>query len=93
MKPSTGSMRTLTVENIVAPKLFVESGAFKNTGKSPVIQPGESVSFKFKAGKAQALKNVLQGPVTEDVPASVLQLHPSLIVIADKAAAAELALG
>ncbi|EGF4975013.1 glucosamine-6-phosphate deaminase, partial [Escherichia coli] len=26
-------------------------------------------------------------------PASVLQLHPSLIVIADKAAAAELALG
>lgn len=55
MKPSTGSMRTLTVENIVAPKLFVESGAFKNTGKSPVIQPGESVSFKFKAGKGQAL--------------------------------------
>ena len=44
-------------------------------------------------GKAQALKNVLQGPVTEDVPASVLQLHPSLMVIADKAAAAELALG
>lgn len=42
------------------------------------------------AGKAQALKNVLQGPVTEDVPASVLQLHPSLMVIADKAAAAEL---
>ncbi|MCK2608764.1 hypothetical protein MZE54_07385, partial [Escherichia coli] len=39
------------------------------------------------------LKNVLQGPVTEDVPASVLQLHPSLMVIADKAAAAELALG
>ncbi|WP_240245168.1 6-phosphogluconolactonase, partial [Escherichia coli] len=45
------------------------------------------------AGKAQALKNVLQGPATEDVPASVLQLHPSLMVIADKAAAAELALG
>ncbi|EFJ7252266.1 hypothetical protein AX358_002978 [Escherichia coli] len=36
---------------------------------------------------------VQQGPVTEDVPASVLQLHPSLMVIADKAAAAELALG
>ena len=29
MKPSTGSMRTLTVENIVTPKLFVESGSFK----------------------------------------------------------------
>ena len=55
MKPSTGSMRTLTVENIVTPKLFVESGSFKNMGESPIIQPGQSVSFKFKAGKGQAL--------------------------------------
>lgn len=55
MKPSTGSMRTLTVENIVTPKLFVESGSFKNIGESPIIQPGQSVSFKFKAGKGQAL--------------------------------------
>ena len=54
MKPSTGSMRTLTVENIVTPKLFVESGSFKNMGESPIIQPGQSVSFKFKAGKGQA---------------------------------------
>lgn len=44
------------------------------------------------ASKAQALKNVLQSPVTKNVPASVLQLHPSLIVIANKAAAAKLAL-
>lgn len=55
MKPSTGSTRTLTVENIVTPKLFVESGSFKNLGESPIIQPGQSVSFKFKAGKGQAL--------------------------------------
>ena len=55
MKPSTGSTRTLTVENIVTPKLFVESGSFKNMGESPIIQPGQSVSFKFKAGKGQAL--------------------------------------
>lgn len=55
MKPSTGSMRTLTVENIVTPKLFVESGSFKNMGESPIIQSGQSVSFKFKAGKGQAL--------------------------------------
>lgn len=45
------------------------------------------------AGKTQALENVLQGPVTEDVPASVLQLHPSLMAITGKAAAVELALG
>lgn len=40
--------------------------------------------------KAQALKAVLEGPVSEQVPASVLQLHPSLIVIADRAAASKL---
>ena len=38
-------------------------------------------------------ENVLQGPVTEDVPASVLSCILPLMVIADKAAAAELALG
>jgi 6-phosphogluconolactonase/glucosamine-6-phosphate isomerase/deaminase len=40
--------------------------------------------------KAQALKAIVEGPVTEQVPASVLQLHPSLIVIADKAAVSAL---
>jgi 6-phosphogluconolactonase/glucosamine-6-phosphate isomerase/deaminase len=33
------------------------------------------------------LKGALEGPVSEQLPASVLQLHPSLVVIADKAAA------
>ena len=42
------------------------------------------------AAKAQALKQVVEGPVSELVPASVLKLHPSLVIIADKAAAAEL---
>ncbi len=42
------------------------------------------------AAKAQALKGALEGPVSERLPASVLQLHPSLTVIADNAAAAAL---
>lgn len=42
------------------------------------------------AAKAQALKQVVEGPVSELVPASVLKLPPSLVIIADKAAAAEL---
>ncbi|MBF9083799.1 glucosamine-6-phosphate deaminase, partial [Escherichia coli] len=37
-----------------------------------------------------ALKQVVEGPVSVQVPASVLKLHPSLVIIADKAAAAEL---
>lgn len=36
--------------------------------------------------KAEALKNSLFGPVTPQVPGSVLQLHPDVTVIADEAA-------
>jgi hypothetical protein len=37
------------------PKDFVQSGSFQGTGTPPVIMPGQSVSFKFSAGKTQAL--------------------------------------
>lgn len=49
------SQRTITFENVVAPKDFVQSGSFQGTGNPPVIMPGQSVSIKFNAGKAQAL--------------------------------------
>lgn len=47
--------RTITFENVVTPKDFVQSGSFQGTGTSPVIMPGQSVSVKFSAGKTQAL--------------------------------------
>lgn len=40
--------------------------------------------------KAKILKEILEGPVTENVPASVLKLHPSFTVIVDRSAASEL---
>lgn len=39
-------------------------------------------------GQAELLQRLLCGPVTEDVPASVLRLHPFLEVVADSEAAA-----
>ncbi|WP_442860671.1 glucosamine-6-phosphate deaminase [Arthrobacter sp. zg-Y895] len=42
-------------------------------------------------GKAEALARALTGPVTPDCPASVLQLHGNVTVLADDAAAALLA--
>lgn len=36
--------------------------------------------------KSMALKKALFGPITPKVPASILQLHPNLIVVADKEA-------
>ncbi|MCL2203560.1 MAG: glucosamine-6-phosphate deaminase [Defluviitaleaceae bacterium] len=42
------------------------------------------------AGKADILARALQGPITPQVPASILQLHPCVTVVADQAAAAGL---
>jgi len=36
--------------------------------------------------KAEPLARALDGPVTPDVPASVLRTHPRCLVIADRAA-------
>ncbi len=36
--------------------------------------------------KAEALYNSLYGPITPQVPASILQLHPDVVVVADEAA-------
>lgn len=51
--------RTLTIENVVASKDFVQSGAFFGEGSetvdAPVVLPGQSISFKFNAGKGQKL--------------------------------------
>ncbi|MDE5432610.1 spondin domain-containing protein [Elizabethkingia meningoseptica] len=50
---------TFTVENVIKTKDFVQSGSFKGIGSAavplPVVLPGQSVSFKFNAGKGQRL--------------------------------------
>ena len=40
--------------------------------------------------KANAVKACFGGPVTPNVPGSVLQLHPNVILVADKAALSKL---
>jgi hypothetical protein len=49
------TVSTITVENVLDSRPLVESGTFKNTGASPLVMPGESVSFQFSAAKGQAL--------------------------------------
>lgn len=41
-------------------------------------------------GKANIVARALFGPVTPEVPASVLQLHPNVVVVVDEDAASEL---
>ena len=55
----TTHQETFTIENILQPKDFVQSGNFKGAGSasvsSPLVLPGQSISFKFNAGKGQKL--------------------------------------
>jgi hypothetical protein len=46
---------TITIENVLDSRPLVESGTFQNSGTSPLVMPGESVSFQFSAAKGQAL--------------------------------------
>lgn len=46
---------TITVENIIDSKALTQFGTFKNVGSSPVLNPGESTSFSFYAGKGQTI--------------------------------------
>lgn len=46
---------TITVENVIEGKALTQFGTFQNAGSSPVINPGESASFTFYAGKGQAI--------------------------------------
>jgi glucosamine-6-phosphate deaminase len=40
--------------------------------------------------KAEAIAHAVEGPITAEVPASVLQMHPRTIVVIDEAAASQL---
>lgn len=38
------------------------------------------------ADKAEAVQKAFAGPVTPEVPASILQLHPNVTIVGDEAA-------
>ena len=56
-------------------------------GVKTVMQARSIILMAIGPAKAPIMKEMLQGPVTENVPASVLQLHPDLTVYMDYEAA------
>ena len=56
-------------------------------GISNVMAAGKIVLVATSAHKADAIYKTICGPVTEEVPASVLQQHPDVTIIVDEAAA------
>ena len=59
-------------------------------GLGTIMSARKIILLANGAGKAQIIKQALQGPVTPDIPASLLQKHHDVIVILDKAAATDL---
>lgn len=59
-------------------------------GIANIMSAKQIVVMGFGENKADAIKKMIEGPVTEDVPASILQQHPNVTVIIDLAAANKL---
>lgn len=62
-------------------------------GIADIVSAREILLLASGAGKAESIAAALEGPVTEQLPASVLQKHAGLTVLLDRAAAASLARG
>lgn len=56
-------------------------------GLKNIMRARKIVILANGAGKAKAVRGLIEGEVTESLPASVLQLHPDCTVIVDEAAA------
>lgn len=56
-------------------------------GISNIMTAKEILLIAKGKNKAQAVKDMLEGPITEAVPASVLQKHPHVTVVLDQNAA------
>lgn len=57
-------------------------------GVRTVMNAHSIILIALGKAKAETIRNTILGPVTEAVPASVLQLHPSCTIYCDKEAAA-----
>ena len=57
-------------------------------GLRTFMQGRELLPITVGASKAEAVEKAILGPVTEEVPASILQLHPNCTWYMDREAAA-----
>ena len=59
-------------------------------GLGSIMEARQCVMLAFGPRKARAIAATVEGPITANVPASILQMHPSVKVCLDKGAAAKL---
>ena len=71
-----------TVETVPKMAITMGVGTIMEAKQCLLLANGES--------KAEAVAHAVEGPITAEVPASVLQMHPRTVVIIDDAAASQL---
>lgn len=59
-------------------------------GIKSIMSAKKIILLAYGENKAEAVANTVSGPVTEDVPSSILQKHPDVVLILDEAAASQL---
>ena len=59
-------------------------------GVGTIMEARQCLLLASGESKAAAIANAVEGPITAEVPASVLQMHPRTIVVIDEAAASAL---
>ncbi|MCS7224616.1 MAG: glucosamine-6-phosphate deaminase [Armatimonadetes bacterium] len=88
-------VKTLTEETIRANSRFFERPEDVpryaiTMGIGTILEARKIVLLATGAGKAEAIRRSIEGPVTSMCPASALQLHPRVTYLIDEAAASRL---
>ncbi|TLG77310.1 glucosamine-6-phosphate deaminase [Culicoidibacter larvae] len=86
---ATPGMRDILIEEVggdasKCPDYYV------TMGPASVMQSKRILLFATGAKKAAIIRQAFFGPVTNDVPSSLLQTHPNITILLDEAAAAEI---
>jgi glucosamine-6-phosphate deaminase len=90
-------IKTLSKSTVEANKRFFTKGEFQphlaiTMGIGTILESRAILLMATGKGKAQAVKDMIEGPLTSMCPASVLQQHKKSIVILDEEAASLLSL-
>ena len=59
-------------------------------GVGTIMEAKQCLLLASGESKAKAIAHAVEGPITAEVPASVLQMHPRTIVVIDETAASQL---
>jgi glucosamine-6-phosphate deaminase len=88
-------VKTLTEETIEDNARFFKEGEYQpqlsiTMGIGTIMEARLVILLATGEGKADAVKAMVEGPVSAWCPASALQMHPSTVLIVDEAAASKL---